>query len=165
MWSGFQLRTSGRANRKRVTKPKQEQRFYSTVWGVLLLPTTDFSAAVQRLRSGTSSALMLLAASPHVEDNPLTHDAPETVPSEVLVEPPALSGPSTTSGAGPHTETINRTKPPAHAIHTPQQLAQLEAIAQAQTRGTPESTTISDEEKYLAAQVRSAEWCEILAEK
>ncbi|KAG8720782.1 hypothetical protein FRC08_018241 [Ceratobasidium sp. 394] len=89
---------------------------------------------------------MLLAAPPHVKDDPATLDVP--LPSEIL-GPPALPGPSTILP----NETVNRTKPPAHAIHTPQQLAQLEAIAQAQTRGTPESTTVSDEEKYLAAQL------------
>ncbi|KAG9097006.1 hypothetical protein FRC06_008105 [Ceratobasidium sp. 370] len=94
---------------------------------------------------------MLLAASPHVKD-PATHDAPDTLPSGVLA-PPALPGPSTTPGAGPPNKTINQTNPPAHAIHTPQQLAQLEAIAQAQTRSASESTAVSDEEKYLAAQL------------
>ncbi|KAG9078544.1 hypothetical protein FRC06_008312, partial [Ceratobasidium sp. 370] len=95
----------------------------------------------------------LLAASPHVKDHPATYDAPDTLPSAVLV-PPALSGPSTTPGAGPPNKTINRTKPPAHAIHTPQQPPPLqpEAIAQAQPRSTPESPAVSDEEKYLAAQ-------------
>ncbi|KAG8678195.1 hypothetical protein FRC09_020036, partial [Ceratobasidium sp. 395] len=61
-----------------------------------------------------------------------------------------LSGPLDTGSSVKNTAQI---RPPAHAIHTPQQLAQLEAIAQAQTRGTPESTTVSDEEKYLAAQL------------
>ncbi|CCO29024.1 hypothetical protein BN14_03026 [Rhizoctonia solani AG-1 IB] len=42
---------------------------------------------------------------------------------------------------------------PASAIHTPQQLAQLEAVARAQARETPESTLVSDDEKYLAAQL------------
>ncbi|KDN49768.1 hypothetical protein RSAG8_01833, partial [Rhizoctonia solani AG-8 WAC10335] len=41
----------------------------------------------------------------------------------------------------------------APALHTPQQLAQLEAIARAQARETPESTLVSDDEKYLASQL------------
>ncbi|CAE6483742.1 unnamed protein product [Rhizoctonia solani] len=41
----------------------------------------------------------------------------------------------------------------APALHTPQQLAQLEAVARAQARGTPESSLVSDDEKYLAAQL------------
>ncbi|QRW21603.1 Dual specificity phosphatase, catalytic domain [Rhizoctonia solani] len=41
----------------------------------------------------------------------------------------------------------------ASALHTPQQLAQLEAVARAQARETPESSLVSDDEKYLAAQL------------
>ncbi|EUC64114.1 DSPc domain protein [Rhizoctonia solani AG-3 Rhs1AP] len=41
----------------------------------------------------------------------------------------------------------------APALHTPQQIAQLEAVARAQARETPESTLVSDDEKYLAAQL------------
>ncbi|KAG9127256.1 hypothetical protein FRC07_015114 [Ceratobasidium sp. 392] len=95
---------------------------------------------------------MLLAASPHLEDIPVTQDSPAALPTEVL-GPPTSFGLSTPPDVRSSAESIARVKPPAHAIHTPQQLAQLEAIAQAQTRSTPESTTVSDEEKYLAAQL------------
>ncbi|CAE6472271.1 unnamed protein product, partial [Rhizoctonia solani] len=39
------------------------------------------------------------------------------------------------------------------ALHTPQQLAQLEAVARAQAREAPESSLVSDDEKHLAAQL------------
>ncbi|CUA66715.1 hypothetical protein RSOLAG22IIIB_00162 [Rhizoctonia solani] len=39
------------------------------------------------------------------------------------------------------------------ALHTPQQIAQIEAVARAQARETPESSLVSEDEKYLAAQL------------
>ncbi|KAJ1304708.1 hypothetical protein OPQ81_005847 [Rhizoctonia solani] len=41
----------------------------------------------------------------------------------------------------------------APALHTPQQLAQLEAVARAQAREIPESNLVPEDEKYLAAQL------------
>ncbi|QRW08081.1 Dual specificity phosphatase, catalytic domain [Ceratobasidium sp. AG-Ba] len=88
---------------------------------------------------------MLLAPSPLRTDNTIPHDSlAAQLPDTTL--PPVEHVES-------RAESINLPKAPAHDIHTPQQLAQLEAIAQAQTRSTPEYTTVSDEEKYLAAQL------------
>jgi hypothetical protein len=97
---------------------------------------------------------MLLAASPHLQDNPGTHDTLAALPTEVLGLP-ALSGQLMPPDAGFCPPCVDQANTPAHAIHTPQQLAQLEAIAQAQARDRSESATVSDEEKYLAAQVWS----------
>jgi hypothetical protein len=96
---------------------------------------------------------MLLAASSHSKDNPDVYSALSTIPAEAFA-------PSTTAvPAQPKGEDVIFTPPaahgkaPAHSLHTPQQLAQLEAITRTQSREKPESTLVSDEEKYLAAQV------------
>ncbi|CAE6438384.1 unnamed protein product [Rhizoctonia solani] len=57
-------------------------------------------------------------------------------------------------GASPHPQSdAYDALSTAPALHTPQQIAQLEAVARAQARETPESTLVSDDEKYLAAQL------------
>lgn len=98
---------------------------------------------------------MLLAASPHSNEsqNPDDYDALSTTnrPTKVLTHL-APTDPE------PNGEEVISSPPsaarvPTHAIHTPQQLAQLEAIARAQSREKPESTLVTDDEKYLAAQL------------
>ena len=94
---------------------------------------------------------MLLAASPHPRENPDIHDALASLPAEML-GPPALQSqivpPDTV-----YRPVVGPGVTPAHPVHTPQQLAQLEAIAQAQTRGNLDISTVPDQEKYLAAKV------------
>lgn len=94
---------------------------------------------------------MLLTASLHPRENPDIHDALPILPAEMhessalqnrLVPPETIFQPAVGSGATP-----------AHPVHTPQQLAQLEAIAQAQARGNLDISTVPEEEKYLAAKV------------
>ncbi|KAG8715629.1 hypothetical protein FRC11_002181 [Ceratobasidium sp. 423] len=55
--------------------------------------------------------------------------------------------------ASPHPQDAYDALSTASAIHTPQQLAQLEAVARAQARETPESSLVPEDEKYLAAQL------------
>ncbi|CAE6511209.1 unnamed protein product [Rhizoctonia solani] len=55
--------------------------------------------------------------------------------------------------ASPHPQDAYDALSTASALHTPQQLAQLEAVARAQARETPESSLVPEDEKYLAAQL------------
>lgn len=96
---------------------------------------------------------MLLAASPHSNENqsPDVYDALSTTSPKALASPVPADAKS--NGEDVISSPPSAARAPTHALHTPQQLAQLEAITRAQSREKPESTLVSDDEKYLAAQV------------
>lgn len=102
----------------------------------------------------TLLALMLLAASPHSKENPGIYDALSSTPAEPLVSSPAPVSAQTAGENVTITPSTPHEKAPAHPFHTPQQLAQLEAIARAKSQEKLGLTLVPDEEKYLAAQVR-----------